>query len=811
MSGKAALFSIIFICFAAAASAQFTQPPATPPPPGQTLQQPPPAAAPGPPKPITETTISDRREGSNDQKDWHFIGHVEMDQGGDTKIYADDVWAYTGENSAIATGNVVFAQGNNRISAERAEFDTQTRLGTFYNAWGMSTVKPQPQTPRPGQVSAPTMTGQENVVYFFGETIEKIGPKKYRITNGGFSTCVQPTPRWDLHAGTVILNVDHYTLLTNAVLAVKGVPMLYLPILYYPTKREDRATGFLIPTYGTSSLRGQSIHNAFFWAINRSQDATILHDWFSKTGQGVGSEYRYNMGGGNDGTFTAYMLDEHAATYILPSGESQTTQAQRSYDIRANANQLLPGNLRARANVNYFSSIVSSQTFNTNIYDASRNQRSFGGNIVGAWRSYTLNATLDHSEYFFTTTDSAVSGSWPRVSLMRNERPIGNSPAYFSVSGEFARLLRDRHSTITDAAGGTSAVNDDQGLGRFDVSPQIRYPFKRWQWFTVNSTLSWRQTYYTRSYAPSDDPLVPSTRIVEEGINRPVFTFQAQIVGPVFNRVWDTPENGYAEKFKHTIEPVLTVDRTSSVDNFNRIIQFDGIDAYVGGTRYTYGLNNRFYAKRRLVPGQPAQAREIFDVEISQSYYTDQRASLYDRQYQTSLGTALNQASNFSPISLSFRAMPTNEVNATARAEFDGRYHALRTISAQASYAWTQYGQASFTWSKRAFIAELEQFNNRDFLDHSVGGSTNLHTRDNRYGVNYSFNFDVLHSALVQQQVTGFYNAQCCGLAFQYQTYNYGSATLSPIPADHRFFLSFTLAGLGNFSPFNGAMNGVPR
>ena len=26
-----------------------------------------------------------------------------------------------------------------------------------------------------------------------------------------------------------------------------------------------------------------------------------MHDWFSKTGQGVGSEYRYNFGGGSDG------------------------------------------------------------------------------------------------------------------------------------------------------------------------------------------------------------------------------------------------------------------------------------------------------------------------------------------------------------------------------------------------------------------------------------------------------------------------------------------------------------------------------
>ena len=62
---------------------------------------------------------------------------------------------------------------------------------------------------------------------------------------------------------------------------------MYLPIFYYPIQEDDRATGFLIPTYGTSTVRGQSLSNAFFWAIGRSQDATLYHDWFSKTGQGV--------------------------------------------------------------------------------------------------------------------------------------------------------------------------------------------------------------------------------------------------------------------------------------------------------------------------------------------------------------------------------------------------------------------------------------------------------------------------------------------------------------------------------------------
>ena len=89
-----------------------------------------------------------------------------------------------------------------------------------------------------------------------------------------------------------------------------------------------------------------------------------------------------------------------------------------------------------------------------------------------------------------------------------------------------------------------------------------------------------------------------------------------------------------------------------------------------------------------------------------------------------------------------------------------------------------------------------------------MNGSTTLRTRDNRYGGTYSFNYDILRATMMTQRITGYYNAQCCGLAMEYQTYNNPYAV---IPADHRFFLSFTLAGLGNFSPFNGAMSGVPR
>jgi LPS-assembly protein len=782
------------------------------------------AQAPQPPgRPVTETTVSDSREGSNNQKDWHFIGHVEWDGGGDTKIYADDVMAYTGENKMLATGNVVLAQGDSRISAEHAEFNTETGLGTFYNATGFSTVKPPKTQPsRGGAMAPPPVTGQETVVIFFGEKIEKIGPKKYRITNGGFSTCAQPTPRWDLHAGTVLLNVDHYTVLTNAVLRVKGVPMFYTPILYYPTKREDRATGFLMPTYGSSSLRGQSLHNGFFWAIDRSQDATLVHDYSSKTGQGFGSEYRYNLGTG-DGNIRAYVDNKHDATYVDDAGTSTSVGGSRSYQINGSANQQLPYGMRAIANVQYFSSIADSQTFNTNIYDATRNNRTFGGNLVGAWGKYTMNATFNHSEYFSSLTDSYLAGSLPRVSLTRNERPLGDSPVYFSAAGEFVKTLNTSKVSSTDeTTKETVQTVTDTGLSRVDFAPQIRYPFKKWLWFTVNSTVGWRETYYSRSYELSDDPTV-APKLLDTGLNRTLYTIQSQIVGPVFNRVWDTPDNGYAEKFKHSVEPVLNIVRTSSVDNIAQIVKLDGIDQFVGGTTLTYGLNNRFYAKRKLTPGGQAISRDIFDIELSQSYYTNQGAAQYDLQYQTTVGQLT--ATHFSPIALNFRALPTDAINASLRAEFDARYHGLRQISAQGTYSWTTRLQVTGNWSKRGFIAEIPEFNDcrgvpvtdpvtcvPASLDQAIGISSTMHTKDNKVGATVSLNYDVLRSYLQNERVSFFYNAQCCGIALEYQAYNYGPFNpASPIPADHRFFLSFTLAGLGNFSPFNGALSGVPR
>ena len=224
----------------------------------------------------------------------------------DLQFFADHMEIFQKEGRVTAEGNVLYISGGNRIYAERMVYFTKTRTGTFYVAHGTAVLR---------QNADPSIFGtQEPDAFFWGEELQKIGPKVYRIVRGGFTTCVQPTPRWNLQSDVITLHLDDYAYLKNAIFRVKNVPLMYLPVFYYPIQEDNRATGFLMPIYGVTTARGQSITNQFFWAINRSQDATIEHDWFSKTGQQIGGEYRYVRAPGSQGRTQLSFLNEHPTT-----------------------------------------------------------------------------------------------------------------------------------------------------------------------------------------------------------------------------------------------------------------------------------------------------------------------------------------------------------------------------------------------------------------------------------------------------------------------------------------------------------------
>ena len=85
----------------------------------------------------------------------------------------------------------------------------------------------------------------------------------------------------------------------------------------------------------------------------------------------------------------------------------------------------------------------------------------------------------------------------------------------------------------------------------------------------------------------------------------------------------------------------------------------------------------------------------------------------------------------------------------------------------------------------------------------------NLRGFRNRVGGNYTFNYDLLNDRFLHQRWVAYYNAQCCGIGFEYQTFNYqGSLVGRGLAEDRRFNISFSLAGIGTFSNFLGALSG---
>jgi len=770
------LLSCVACLWAAAALAQTAAPPA--PPPQTTTEAPAESGSSSPTSmPLGVTNLSSwkfERVGDH----LHLINQAAI-EGPNLKFFADDIDLYENAHRVVASGNVVFTNADGRISAERVEFDTATGIGTFYDASGIMSLG----TKAASNIAA--FGGQDPDVYFYGAKLEKLGARKYRITSGGFTTCVQPTPRWEVTSGSVMLNLDDYAIARNTLLKVKGVPMMYLPIIYYPIQQSQRATGFLLPTYGTSTLRGQSISNAFFWAINRSQDATVFHDWFTRTGMGEGSEYRYIAGLQSAGNVRLYRFVQRE-TQFTQSGTTNSLPAKTSYEFTGAVTQALGGAARARMRLDYFSDVLTQQLYQQNIYEASRRNRIIEAGASDVFGPLSTTLLYQRNETFNNETSSFLYGSTPKVSALLAPQQLFGAPIYASMNSEYAYLP---YRSLT-----SGVVTQDNSLSRVDVAPSLRVPLSRLTYLSVNTSAAHRMTYYSRSF---NERLLP----VDDSLIRDYTQLRTDLVGPVFTKIWDTPGSGYSERMKHVIEPAFTIDYTTPINNYKRTpLLTDTSDFVVGGTsRFTYGLTNRLMYRGKTVDGVRGQTREFMTIGLQETYYSNSESSKYDTSYSSS--NTSGKPVNLSPVSLTVRVSPSARVDANTRVEYDVSGLGLAALGVGSTVS-AGLSSGSLQLS-RQHLTRTSQPNTY------FSGSTSLHSPNGHFTGTYALSWDLTHSTIVTQNVLATYMAQCCGLQMEFQKFHLVSS--APIPSDRRINISFVLAGLGTFSNFFGAFGNSLR
>ena len=192
-------------------------------------------------------------------------------------LRADELTYNSDTGEASATGHFTIDGGPNddHIRASHGTYNVTAETGRFYDVTATTGLRFS------GSRAILTSTAP---FAFSGKVVEKTSPDHYVVYNGSITTCELPHPKWKFQARKVVVDVGGNASIYHSDFLLHGFPIFYFPYATHPIAREARHSGFLVPTAGRSSTKGNVVGDSFYWAINRSIDATLGGEYFSRRG-----------------------------------------------------------------------------------------------------------------------------------------------------------------------------------------------------------------------------------------------------------------------------------------------------------------------------------------------------------------------------------------------------------------------------------------------------------------------------------------------------------------------------------------------
>jgi hypothetical protein len=514
------------------------------------------------------------------ETEWRLTGYVDV-QAGDSSIQADEMVYTVATREVVATGNVVLAFPGATLSGTRLVYNIETQLGVVENAVGY--------------------LDQDNAVVR-AETIERIGPQDLRVTHAVFTTCSQPTPYWSFRVSRATLTIGQYAHLRDAAFKVGKVPIFYTPYLVWPIKT-DRATGLLFPSFSTSTKLGRTISLPLFWAFADNADLTLLFNWHSEVGPGLGAELNWlPTWRGRARGIGDYIRDTARAENRYIGEWHQVQPFGDTWKLRLQ--------LEALSDFDYLTDYV------VDLNRSSNPQVSSWLDLTRQWSWYSLAVRASRLKQYFPITvfgetqiaRETINESRPEIEFRSASHRIGRSPVFVTLEGSVSSFRR----AILGPPEGTLGEKDEDDLltladiawQRIDAFPQLQMPLLKVPWADLTVNAGWRWTYYTAQQLPPPGPDEPPRRVpayVEQSLTRNLWNAGIGFIGPRFQRVWDTPRWDFSPKLKNVIEPFVRYDwrPDSGIDPANIILYDIEVDTVPGQlSLLTYGVRTRFYALR---------------------------------------------------------------------------------------------------------------------------------------------------------------------------------------------------------------------
>ena len=746
-------------------------------------------------------------------------------------LRADELTYNSDTGEATATGHFSIDGGPNddHIKASHGTYNVTAETGRFYDVTATTGL----------QFKGSRMILTSTAPFAFtGKIVEKTGSDHYVVYNGTITTCELPHPNWKFQAHKVVVDVGGNASIYHSDFRLHGFPIFYFPYATHPVAREARHTGFLIPTAGRSSAKGNVVGDSFYWAINRSMDATVGAEYFSKRGSSQRGEFRARP------TDTSYVDLGYFGVVDRGFETGTTTGPQILREGGQEAHLTAEGNFygfRAVSNVDYLSSFLFRLAFNENFSQAINSEVKSQLFLSKTYKGFSFGGAVERYQNFFQRADqngvllnpaefdSIRILHTPSIDVSSVERPFGRWPLFWSLDGSLAGLSRSEPGFQTSNL-----------LGRFDFNPEISLPLQ-WKGWALRPALTLHESFYSERYR--------NGVVNDNATNRKALEAAVEIRPPALERIFDGEFLG--RKWKHVIEPRVEYRYVTGINNFANFLHFDERDILSNTHEVQYGLVTRLYAKRnpssiqecetsmtslsvgaagaeqtvpwerpRSLQSQPCvvapDVKEVLTWEIAQKYFLDptfggalvtgQRNVLATTEDLTGIAF-ITQPRHLSPVVSRLRVATSRHTDTEWDADYDFQLSRIN-----ASTLLLNYNAGSFTLGGGDAFLQIPQTNTTPGLSGGkcgpTTGSTQITCKFQQFRValgyggltrrgfsaasSFGFDAETRHLQFATGQTT--YNWDCCGITLEYRRY-----AIANVRNENLFRFTFSLANIVSF------------
>jgi LPS-assembly protein len=800
-----------------------------------------PAAVPKPEQPATGTQAAKKVRLPISEERPVIIDAGECEKAGDIYTlrrdvevrFADydfrgDLVTYDAASGDVTAKGHVSLDGGRRdmhISATEGAYNTHSQTGKFYDVRGGTGARFKGRSV--------TLTSS-SPISFTGKLVEQTGPETYVLHHGSVTSCELPHPKWTFNAEKIILKVGNSAHIYNTTFRLKGVPVFYLPYASPPVERLGRQTGFLIPNFGTSNTKGTVIGDSFYWAINRSMDATVGGEYLSKRGWALQENYRYRPSETSFLNLNYFgVLDRGITSNTVDAKGNPITQTvkQGGEDVKLNAETNFANGVRGVASIDYLSSFIFRLAFTENFSQAVDSEVKSAAFLTKSIQGFSFNTFLARYQNFQSkNNDDAITIlHTPGFELSSVDRRLFGSPVYWSYDVAAEGLRRSQPGFVTPGI-----------VGRFDVDPDVSLPIFYRGW-TFRADAQLRNTIYSQQQFSALSAIVPAVPIEvprHDVFNRRDISTSIELRPPTLSKVFDKTIAG--RKLKHTIEPRVVYRYTNGVERFGSIIRFDFRDILSNTNEAEFGLLQRLYLKKersdcdqpegaaaRPTPCVPAGADEFVSWEVKMKYFADPAfgGAVQNTPGSSGTRTVLITTANFtgiafvtdprrfSPVVSRLRIRTSGNSDLEWQLDYDTK---KGRINSSTFYTGFHFGDF-FVGASHAYLQVPGEVvtdpanpgsNLKTCIPHVLNqpacvpplfdqiraqlgyGSPTKRGWSAAANIGFDREFNLLQYSAAQTA----YNWDCCGVSFEYRRFSLGS-----VRNENQYRFAFTLANIGSF------------